>query len=267
MALLCAVAIVGPYNYHLFNPKIVGSKLEYSLNFGGKGDSPTFAINSNVSSRNTTMFPAINTKASRNIFDQKDFLYLFPANTYYRQSDLAIKNHYDTEMEILDVLGTGIMSVTKEPDCGEKAAFVEWLLRRYGINASIVVADKFQGTNCSQAWVKVKTPQNGTLSIDEGERPTDLNNPNNIKDYMENPGYIKRDKVHKHFDKEFKDIFEAEGNYSDICSNCRYHFAWWKTSWGKSKLKILGFYDRETNAINLDRMGSKLYKPKSYAKP
>lgn len=265
VTLLCVVTIVGLYSYHVYNPKIAVSNIGYFLNPDGKERGPTSTMNGDVSSNNTTIFAAVITKAPRNIFDQRDFQYLFPANTYYRQSDLAIKNHYDTEMEILDILGAGIMSVTKEPDCGEKAAFVEWLLRRYGINASIVVTDNFQGTSCSQAWVKVKTPQNGTLFIDEGERPTDLNNPDNIQYVMENPGYIKSDEAHKHFDKEFKDVFEAEGNYSDICSSCRYHFAWWKTSWGKSKLKILGFYDRETNAINLDRLGSKLNKPKSYA--
>ena len=241
--LLCVVAIVGLYNYHIYDPKIMAP---------------------NVSSKNTAIFPAIITKAPRNIFDQVDFQYLFPANTYYRKSDLAIRNHYDTEMEILDVLGSGFMRVTKEPDCGEKAAFIEWLLRRYGINASIVVSDKFRGTNCSQAWVKVNAPQNKTIFIDAAESPIDLNNPSYIKVDTENPNYIKTDEAHKHFDKEFKDIFEAEGNYSDLCSSCRYHFAWWKTSWGKSKLKNLGFYDRETNAANLDRIGSKLYRSKNY---
>lgn len=243
--LLCVGTIVGIYNYHIYDPKIIAP---------------------NVSSGNTTMFPAIITKTPRNIFDQGDFQYLFPANTYYRKSDLAIRNHYDTEMELLDVLGSGFMRVTKDPDCGEKAAFIEWLLKRYGINASIVVAHKFRGTNCSQAWVKVNAPQNRTLFIDASESPIDLNNPNYITVDTENPRYIKTDESHKHFDKEFKDIFEAEGNYSDLCISCRYHFAWWKTSWGKSKLKDLGFYDRETNATNLDRIGSKLYRSKNYTK-
>jgi phosphate transport system substrate-binding protein len=171
------------------------------------------------------------------IFDQNNFKHIFSRDTYYNKSVYAFKNYYWSD--VTGVLGAGFFNTTNQPDCGEKAAFAEWLLRRYGIKASIVMVYRFPGLNCSHAWVKVKTPLNETIFVDLSRSPASENS----------TGYIKTGGEYKHFDREFKDIFEAESDYNDSCSDCKRHFDWWDTDWGKAKLIDLGFYDNETITV------------------
>ncbi len=187
--------------------------------------------------KNMTIIPPRIPKVPINIFDQNDFKHIFSVDTYYKKSKYAFKEYYWTD--ITEILGGGFFNASKESDCGEKAAFAEWLLRRHGINASIVAADKFPGMNCSHAWVKVKTPLNETIFIDLSQSQANGND----------TGYIKIGDDYKHFDREFKDVFEAESSYSDSCSSCEHHFGWWETDWGKLKLKSLGLYDNETITV------------------
>lgn len=228
-AVLCLIMLTGVIFFIVYTNKDI--KIGFETQNGTKE-------NTILEEPDTTLETISIAEIPVSIFEQREFRDSFTVATYYQKSILIFKS-FSFE-DIIGLLGQGILTETKELDCGERAAFTEWLLERHGINASIVVTDDFQGTNCSHAWVKVVTSLNDTLFIDMTWSSFDKNDIN-----KDEKSYMRIDNAHRHFNKEFRDIFEASKYYNGTCNNCKDYFAWWKTRWGKLKLKDLGIYSNE----------------------
>ncbi len=159
-------------------------------------------------------------------------------NNYYNMSKCRFESNYK---DIIRLLGYGMLTETiipcscqeasyVDPCCGQKAAYIEWLLERHGIQANIIVADNFIGKPYGHSWVEVTTLANETLYIDPSESPEYMR----LED-LYNP--IKKDDIPKDGYHVFKDLSEAVNYYGGL--NALPRFAWWSTDWGKKEIHSL----------------------------
>ena len=155
-----------------------------------------------------------------------EYLRLFQNNsTYYKKNNYTLKNEYK---DVWRLMGEGILETNlTDPECGIKASYVECLLERHGIDASIVYTDDFQDHGIHHAWVMVKTQFNEKIYID----------PSSGSDYF------KLDKKYNPFEEngELKKEYIVFDNIDEIRD---YHktkkglinFAWWCTDWGSQHI-------------------------------
>ena len=201
-----------------------------------KPDINTTKINTTKTSVNATELNASATKVkSLPIYEVASLDEIFGLNhhNYYKKSEFFIKT--PAYGDISDFVGVGFIANTNGSDCGQRASYLDWLLKRHGFNTSIIVDDNFPGINCPHAWVKVTTAKKEQVYIDACGYP----------DLTKNERYIKRDSIYKvnYSDKnihEFGNIEEVLKYYGDITGERNLDFAWWNTAWGRSILKREG---------------------------
>ena len=146
---------------------------------------------------------------------------------YYKKA----KFYYLTQptySDVVGLIGIGFIEMPNGKECGLRAAYLEWLLKRHGINASIIIDENFPGIRGGHAWVKVTTFKKEVVMIDAS----------GFTELAKNENYVKRDDIYKirplkkgiH---EFRDINQALSYYGNCEGKIDFTFDWWNTGWGR----------------------------------
>jgi hypothetical protein len=146
---------------------------------------------------------------------------------YYNKS----KFYYLTKptyRDIVRLIGIGFIEKPKGNECGQRAAYLEWLLKRHGINASIVVDENFPGIKGGHAWVEVTTFKKEVFAIDAS----------GFTELAKNENFVKKEKIYKISPcdtsiHKFKDIDHLLTFYGNSEGSIDFTFDWWNTEWGR----------------------------------
>jgi hypothetical protein len=134
--------------------------------------------------------------------------------------------------DVINLIGVGFIEKTNYMECGQRAAYLEYYLRKHGINASIILDEDFFGEGRGHSWVMVTLQTNEIMYID-ASGATDLD----VKG-----AHIKMDNRYKYLPNDksmhkFSKIGQALLFYGNKEGNIDLTFDWWNTGWGRSILE------------------------------